>query len=109
MANPMMRRTAFLLLLSALAGCAASPEQKVRAALVDAGVSDRVAGCMAKPMARKLSVDQLMALKRLAKQARADAGAAMTPKHMLRKIAALGDPEIAAVTGRAALTCFIGG
>ena len=45
-----LKRAALLLLLP-LAACAASPEQRVRAALVDAGVREEVARCMAERMA----------------------------------------------------------
>ncbi len=100
-------RIALLLPLLALAGCAVTPEQKVRTALVDAGVSDSVAKCMARPMAHKLSIQQLLELKRLGSLARADPEQKMTPRRILRKVEALGDPEIVAVTSRAALGCTI--
>ncbi len=102
-----MKRAAILLPLLALAGCAVTPEQKVRTALVDAGVSESVAKCMARPMARKLSIPQLLELKRLASLARADPERKMTPKRILRRVEALGDPEIVAVTSRAAIGCTI--
>jgi hypothetical protein len=100
-------RIAFLIPLVALAGCAVTPEQKVRTALVDAGVSDSVAKCMARPMAHKLSIEQLLELKRLASLARTDPDKKMTPRRILRKVEALGDPEIVAVTSRAALGCAV--
>jgi len=51
--------------LIALAGCAVTPEQRVNAALRQAGVPPRVASCMAERMADRLSIQQLKELKRL--------------------------------------------
>jgi len=100
----------FLLLspaLLALAGCAVTPEQRVRTALLDAGVPSRVAGCMAERMAAKLSIAQLRELKALSKMR--EPGEKMGPKHILRSVEAIGDPEIVRVTTRAALGCYIAG
>lgn len=112
MSATILPRAAWLLPLM-LAACAVTPEQKVRTALIEAGLSDGVARCMAKPMAHKLSLSQLRALKRLGSLAQDDGdagtggGKRMTPKRILRKVAALDDPEILAVTGRAALACTL--
>lgn len=103
-----MKRLLFLApALLALAGCAITPEQRVNAALRDAGVPPRVASCMAERMAAKLSVEQLKELKRLA--ALREPGESMGPKHILRSVEAIGDPEIVRVTTRAAVGCYIAG
>ncbi len=102
-----MRFPLILLSLIALAGCVATPEQRVRVALVDAGVPNGVAGCMAKRMVAKLSIDQLRELKRLAALARQDGDEKMTPKRILDKVGAIGDPQIVKVTSRAAIGCYI--
>ncbi|MBW8743773.1 MAG: hypothetical protein JF628_05430 [Sphingomonas sp.] len=100
-----------LLLLSVLsltlAGCAVTPEQRVNAALRQAGVPPRVANCMAERMASRLSIEQLKELKRLA--ALREPGESAGPKHILRAVEAIGDPEIVRVTTRAALGCYIAG
>jgi len=99
-----------LLLLPAfalLAGCAVTPEQRVNAALRDAGVPPRVASCMAERMAARLSIEQLKELKRLA--ALREPGESTGPKHILRSVEAIGDPEIVRVTTRAAVGCYIAG
>ena len=99
-----------LLLLPALgllAGCAITPEQRVNAALRDAGVPPRVASCMAERMAAKLSIEQLKELKTLAKAQ--EPGEKMNAKHILKRVAAIGDPEVVEVTSRAAIGCYIAG
>ena len=93
--------------LLALAGCAVTPEQRVNAALQEAGVPPRVAHCMAERMASKLSIEQLRELKALSKLRDGDDRAG--PKHILRSVEAIGDPEIVRVTTRAALGCYIAG
>jgi len=104
----MKRALALLSALSlTLAGCAVTPEQRVNAALREAGVPPRVAGCMAERMAAKLSIGQLKELKRLA--ALREPGESMGPKHILRSVEAIGEPEIVRVTTRAALGCYLAG
>jgi hypothetical protein len=93
--------------LMALAGCAVTPEQRVNAALRQAGVPPRVASCMAERMADRLSIQQLRELKRLSALRGSDEH--MGPKHFLRSVEALGDPEIVRVTTRAAVGCYIAG
>ena len=102
-----MKRALFLLPLLTLAGCAITAEQRVNAALQNAGIPARVAGCMAKRMVDKLSIDQLKELKALAKER--EPGETMSVKHVLHRVEALGDPEIVTVTTRAAITCEIKG
>jgi len=96
-----------LLLPAALAGCAVTPEQRVDAALRDAGVPPRVASCMAERMVDRLSIHQLLQLRALSKGSGADKERG--PKHILRAVQALGDPQIVSVTSRAALGCYIAG
>lgn len=110
MVHTILKSAAVLLSLALLAGCTATPEQRVRAALVEAGVQDDVAHCMARRMVEKLSTQQLLELKRLATLAKQeDPDRKMTPHRLLRKVEALDDPEIIAVTSRAALGCYLMG
>ena len=102
-----MKRALVILPLLALAGCAVSKEQRVNAALQKAGVPPRVASCMAERMSAKLSTAQLEQLRTLAKAP--EAGEKMSLKHILRRVAEMGDPEIVIVTTRAAIRCELKG
>ncbi|ETI64899.1 hypothetical protein C100_04895 [Sphingobium sp. C100] len=88
-----------------LASCASlSPESQLRAGLVDAGLSPRMAGCMAEHMVDRLSLTQLRKLQSL-KAIRKSHSGEMTVSHLLHELRALRDPEIVAVTSKAAFTC----
>ena len=89
-----------------LAGCGGA-EEKLRNGLIAAGLSETMAGCMAKPMARDLSLNQLMKLNSLSKVTRLDPRKT-TYDQFIHKIRALNDPEILRVTASAALSCTFG-
>lgn len=90
-----------------LSGCATiSPEQKVRANLVDAGLSPRMASCMAERMVDRLSLMQLRRLQSFASLGKADMGE-MSVDRFLYKLRAIEDPEIFVATSRAALACAL--
>lgn len=90
-----------------LSGCATpSPEARLRAGLVEAGLSPRMAGCMAQRMADRLSLDQLRRLKSLASLRGADMGG-LSLDRFLHKVRALDDPEILVVTSKAAISCAL--
>ncbi|UZW55400.1 hypothetical protein NUH86_00935 [Sphingobium sp. JS3065] len=90
-----------------LASCATvSPESRVRAGLVDAGLSPFMAGCMAERMVDRLSVPQLRRLQSLASLRKSHMGD-MTVDRFLYKVRALEEPEIFAVTSKAAIICAI--
>ena len=94
---------ASLLLLS----CATvSPESRLRTGLIDAGISPRMAGCMAERMVDRLSLTQLRRLQSLASLRKSHMGD-MTVDRFLFKVRALEDPEIFAVTSKAAIVCAI--
>jgi hypothetical protein len=101
----MIRLTMALLTLLAISGCSLSPEQKVRDALIRAGLSDRMATCMAGQMAADLSIDQLMKLRSLEGAKGADGH--LSRHELTRRVRALDDPAIAIVTARAAAGCAI--
>jgi hypothetical protein len=103
----MSRRLAALLLCSALAACSVlSPEAKVRARLIEAGLKPHMAACLAPRLVRKLSTAQLEALGRLARVPHED-------KHHLSvgdledRLQAIDDPQVVDVVSRAALGCAI--
>nr|WP_066765598.1 hypothetical protein [Sphingobium sp. CCH11-B1] len=103
--RPALFAIAFSLFAFCLAGCASlSPESRVRAGLMNAGLSEPMASCMAKPMARNLSVLQLRRLQSLG-GIRKSHRQGLTIAELLRRLRALQDPEIVAVTGRAAVAC----
>lgn len=88
-----------------LASCASlSPESRLRTGLVDAGLSPRMAGCMAEKMVDRLSLMQLRKLQSLGSLRKSHIGA-MPVEKLLHKVRALDDPEIFMVTSKAALGC----
>ena len=90
-----------------LASCASmSPESKLRTGLMDAGVSPRMAECMAADMADRLSLSQMKRLQSLSSLRKPHIGG-MTIDRFLYKVRALDDPEIFLVSSRAAIRCAI--
>jgi hypothetical protein len=104
-----LRALAFALPVAALliSSCATvSPESRVRAGLIEAGLSPRMAGCMAERMVDRLSLVQLRRLQSLASLRNSHMGG-MTVDRFLYKVRALEDPEIFMVTSKAAIFCAI--
>jgi len=100
------RFAAFALpVLLLLAGCA-TPESRLRAGLMDAGLSPPMAGCMANAMTDRLSNGQLRKLQSLYKASNVDLRD-MTYAELSHQVRALGDPEIIAVTTSAAMRCAL--
>jgi hypothetical protein len=89
-----------------LSGCG-NAEEKLRNGLISAGLGEGMATCMAKPMARDLSIGQLMKLDSLSKVTRLDPRRT-TYDQFIHKIRALNDPEILRITAAAALSCTFG-
>ena len=85
-----------------LAGCA-TPEARLRAGLVNAGLSPPLAGCMAHRMAGRLSLGQLMRLRDLP-QARES----VTIGEFLHRVRALRDPGILSISTSSAALCATG-
>lgn len=88
-----------------LSACA-TPEARVRTGLVNAGLPQPVAGCMAERMVDKLSLVQLRRLQSLSTVSKVDYRH-ITLDEYLHKVRALRDPEILTVTGKAALVCTL--
>jgi hypothetical protein len=103
----MIRPLVFACLMLALSACA-SPENRLEAGLREAGLSKRQSACMADRMAGKLSIGQLLKIRSLG-NFRDERVEDMSMKRFLRNIRALEDPEILAITTRAALGCAISG
>lgn len=90
-----------------LSGCTSlSPESRLRAKLTEAGLSPRMAGCMARRMVDHLSLAQLRKLQSLA-SLRKSHSEEMTIDRFLHKLRALEDPEIFAETSKAAIRCAL--
>lgn len=90
-----------------LASCAGlSPESRLRAKLIEAGLSPRTAGCMAQRMADRLSIGQLRRLQSIA-SLRKSHSTELSVDQLLHKLRALDDPEIFLVTGKAAIHCAL--
>jgi predicted Zn-dependent protease len=89
----------------AIAGCA-TPETRVRTALMEAGISRPVASCMAQRMVDRLSLAQLQKLSRLSGMSRTQIGQ-LSVGELLRRARALGDPEIVSVVTTAGVGCAI--
>jgi hypothetical protein len=100
-----MRLILFVLPLLALSACA-TPESRVRSALLNAGLSKPVSTCMAQRMVDRLSLGQLQKLSRLADLRDSRIGD-LTVGEFLKKTRALGDGEILAVVTTAGLGCAI--
>ncbi len=88
-----------------LSGCA-SPERQLSAGLQDAGLSPRMAACMAHEMTPRLSITQLLRLRDLGRATRRDPMRTSIAQY-LHDIRALGDPKILTVASAAAINCAL--
>lgn len=78
----------------------------MRAGLIDAGLPPSTAGCMAERMVDRLSLGQLRRVQSLASLRNSHIGD-LTVDRFLYKLRALEDPEILAVTSKAAVACTL--
>lgn len=99
-----VNRLALVILpLALLAGCA-TPETRLRNGLVGAGLSEGVATCMADRMIDRLSLLQLRRLASLG-SLKDKPLRELTPEQFFRKVRALKDPEIIAISASSAAVC----
>lgn len=97
---------ALALTLVGLGGCVEKiAEHRVRSALVDAGLSDRNAGCMATRMVDRLTIGQLRKLEALKAKKGQDRRSLPDYVAAVRKV---GDAEVIAVTASSAALCATG-
>lgn len=89
----------------ALSACA-TPETRVRTALIDAGLSKPVASCMADRMVDRLSLIQLNKLSGL-KKLRGQDVRKLTVEEFLKRTRSLQDPEILGVVTSSGLICAV--
>jgi len=87
-----------------LSACA-TPENRVKTALLQAGLSETVSACMAARMTDRLSIAQLQKL------AQAGQGAGpvgqMSLAELSTRVRGIGDPEIVSVVSSAAVGCAL--
>ncbi len=86
----------------ALTACAV-PEARLRAGLVNAGLSEPMAACMAERMADRLSLIQLRRIGDLP-----HASSSVSMSEFLHRVRALGDMQIVGVSSSAAALCAVG-
>ena len=96
-----------VLMVALLAGCA-TPETRIRTALVEAGLSKPVAGCMADRMVDRLSFGQLNKLRGLGKF-QAKKAKRLSIEEFVKRTKALQDPEILGVVTSSGVICAVGG
>lgn len=101
----MRNRIALAVLPLALAGCA-TPETRIRNALVEAGLAKPVAACMADRMVDRLSLGQLNKLRGLSKF-KDKKNSKMTIEEFVKRTKALQDPEILGVVTSSGIICAV--
>ncbi len=100
-----MKRVVAVAAVLALSACA-TPETRVRTALLDAGLSPPIASCMANRMVDRLSLVQLNKLSGL-KKLRAGDMRKLSIDEFLRRTRSLQDPEILGVVSSSGLICAV--
>ena len=100
-----MKRLVAVASVLALSGCA-TPETRVRTALMDAGLSKPVASCMADRMVDRLSLIQLNRLSGLKKLRDKDVRK-LSVDEFLKRTRSLQDPEILGVVTSSGLICAV--
>ena len=97
-----------LILMLATGGCVQKiAESRVRSALVDAGLSDKNASCMAGRMVDRLTIGQLRKLEALKARA-GERERPLTVGEYLERVRRVGDSEVIAVTASSAGLCAVG-
>lgn len=101
-----MKRAGILLIAMAALSSCATPETRVRTALISAGLPKPVASCMADRMVDRLSLIQLNKLSGLKKLRNQDGGK-LTVDQFLKRTRSLQDPEILGVVTSSGLICAV--
>jgi type IV pilus biogenesis protein CpaD/CtpE len=100
-----MKRVVGLVAMLSLSACA-TPETRVRTALIDAGLSKPIASCMADRMVDRLSLIQLNKLSGLKKLRNKDVQK-LSVEEFLKRTRSLQDPEILGVVTSSGLICAV--
>ena len=101
-----MNRIALVSLTALALSACATPETRIRTALMDAGLSQPIAACMADRMVDRLSLVQLNKLSGL-KELRGQDMRKVTVEEFLRRTRSLQDPEILGVATSSGLICAV--
>ena len=101
-----MKRAALVALIALALSACATPETRVRTALMDAGLSQPIAACMADRIVGRLSLIQLNKLSGL-KKLRGQDMRKITVEDFLKRTRSLQDPEILGVVSASGLICAI--
>jgi hypothetical protein len=101
-----MKKLALVIAATALLSGCATPETRIRTALIDAGLSKPVAGCMAGRMVDRLSLLQLNKLRGLGKLKDKKASQ-ISIEEFVKRTKALQDPEILGVVSSSGLICAL--
>ena len=101
-----MKRSALVSLTALALSACATPETRIRTALMDAGLSQPIAACMADRMVDRLSLVQLNKLNGL-KKLRGQDMRKVTVEEFLRRTRSLQDPEILGVATSSGLICAV--
>lgn len=88
-----------------LSGCA-TPENRIRTGLVRAGLSEPMAGCVARSLTDRLSNAQLSRIAQLADGRKLDPQRT-TVSELVRHLGTLGDPDILRAATAATISCSI--
>ena len=99
-----MRQIIIIIIGAAMLSACATPETRIRGALIDRGVSKTTAACMAERMAERLSLGQMLKIRKLEKFEKVEAGD-ISANEFVKYTRALQDPEIVSVTASAAVIC----
>lgn len=91
-----------------LPGCVEQvAESRVNSALIDAGVSNSNARCMAERMVDRLTISQLRKLEQVKAQ-KGEAEKPVTLREYIERVRRVGDSEVVAVTASSAALCATG-
>jgi type IV pilus biogenesis protein CpaD/CtpE len=101
-----MKRVALVTFVALALSACATPETRVRTALMDAGLPRPIAACMADRMVDRLSLVQLNKLSGL-KKLRGQDMRQITVEDFLKRTRSLQDPEILGVVSASGLICAI--
>ncbi len=88
----------------ALLSACATPRTQIKNTLVDKGLSEPTADCMAGRMVDRLSTGQLLKIRKLKKFEKKDAGD-ISANEFVKYTRALQDPEIIGVVSSSAIVC----
>lgn len=99
-------RTATLLLSALATACAPPLEGRIAGELVEAGLPQPIARCMAERWADRLSIVQLRKIAELTRHARDESGR-ITVGRFVTRVRALDDPEIVQVVTRSSVYCAL--